>query len=68
LVDKYNDLVDRCNKQRRRLKHIFSKMHPVGGPIAASEGQEDEIIKHHKRGKFRPFRLLAITLTVRRSG
>jgi hypothetical protein len=51
LVNKYNELCDRYNK----LVHVFNRniamVKPVGRPIAASETQQEQILRHHKRGK-----------------
>jgi hypothetical protein len=51
LVDRFNDLVDRYNKLVRDFNHYAVRPQPVGRPIAASETQQKQIIKHHKAGK-----------------
>jgi septal ring factor EnvC (AmiA/AmiB activator) len=51
LVDKYNDLLGRYNKLVDRFNRNIAKVNPVGRPIAASEAQQAQIIKHHKQGK-----------------
>jgi hypothetical protein len=51
LVDRINDLRDRYNKLVGRFNRNIAKVNPVGRPIAASETQQAEIVKHHKRGK-----------------
>jgi hypothetical protein len=50
LVDKFNDLVDRYNKLVGNYNRYAVAPQPVGRPIAASEAQQAEIAKHHKRG------------------
>jgi hypothetical protein len=51
LIDKFNDLIDRHNKLVRDFNHYAVPPQPVGRPIAASEAQQAQIIKHHKAGK-----------------
>jgi hypothetical protein len=41
---RYNKLVDRFNRN-------IAKVQPVGRPLAASEAQQAQIVKHHKAGK-----------------
>jgi len=50
LVDKFNDLLDDYNKLVRRFNR-HALVQPVGRPIAASEAQQAQIIRHHKAGK-----------------
>jgi uncharacterized coiled-coil protein SlyX len=50
-IDEFNDLVDRYNKLVRDFNHYAVRPQPVGRPIAASETQQKQIIKHHKAGK-----------------
>jgi hypothetical protein len=51
LVDKFNDLIERYNKVVRDFNHYAVVPQPVGRPIAASEAQQAQIVKHHKAGK-----------------
>jgi hypothetical protein len=51
LVDKYNDLITGYNKLVDSFNRNIAKVNPIGRPIAASEAQQVEIAKHHKRGK-----------------
>jgi hypothetical protein len=51
LIDSNNDLVNRHNKLVGRFNRNIATVNPVGRPIAASEAQQIEIVKHHKRGK-----------------
>jgi hypothetical protein len=51
LVDKYSDLIAGYNKLVRAFNHNIAMVNPVGRPIAASEAQQVEITKHHRRGK-----------------
>jgi hypothetical protein len=50
-LDKYIDLIDRHNKLVGIINRHIAKVNPIGRPIAASEAQQIEIRKHHKRGK-----------------
>jgi hypothetical protein len=49
--DKYNDLVARHNKLVGIVNRHIADLQPVGRPIAASEAQQAQILKHHKAGK-----------------
>jgi hypothetical protein len=51
LVDKHNDLIDRYNKLVGAFNRNIASVNPVGRPIAASEAQQEQIIRHHKRGQ-----------------
>jgi hypothetical protein len=51
LVEKYNDLIGRYNKLVGTFNRNIAVVNPVGRPLAASEAQQVEIVKHHKRGK-----------------
>jgi len=51
LFDSYQDLITRHNKLVRRFNRNIAVVNPVGRPIAASEAQQAQIIKHHKAGK-----------------
>ncbi len=51
LVDEFNDLADRYNRLVRDFNQYAVPPQPVGRPIAASEAQQAQIIKHHKAGK-----------------
>jgi hypothetical protein len=51
LIDKYNELLSRYNKLVRDYNHHAVVPQPVGRPIAASEAQQAEVAKHHKRSK-----------------
>jgi hypothetical protein len=46
-----NDLVDRYNKLICDFNRFAATPRSVGRPIAASEAQQAQIIKHHKAGK-----------------
>jgi lambda repressor-like predicted transcriptional regulator len=51
LFDDYNALVTRQNKLVRRFNANIASVQPVGRPIAASEAQQDRVLKLHKAGK-----------------
>jgi hypothetical protein len=48
LFDDYNALVTRQNKLVRRFNANIASVQPVGRPIAASEAQQDRVLKLHK--------------------
>jgi uncharacterized coiled-coil protein SlyX len=50
-IDKHIEMIDRYNKLVGRFNRNIANVNPVGRPIAASEAQQAEIIKHHRRGK-----------------
>ena len=50
LVDMHQDLISRYNKLVGIVNRNLA-MNPIGRPIAASEVQQQQIAKHHKRGK-----------------
>src|SRR6266478_6141041 len=51
LFDDYNALVTRQNKLVRRFNANVASVQPVGRPIAASEAQQDLVLKLHKAGR-----------------
>jgi hypothetical protein len=51
LVNRFNELVDRYNKLVRDFNQYAVPPKPVGRPLAASEAQQAQVIKHHKAGK-----------------
>jgi len=51
IIDRFNDLIGRYNKLVRDFNHYAVLPKPVGRPIAASEAQQAQIIKHDKAGK-----------------
>src|SRR6267378_5973222 len=51
LFDDYNALVTRQNKLVHRFNANIASVQPVGRPIAASEAQQDRVLKLHKAGK-----------------
>ena len=51
LFDDYNALVTRHNKLVRRFNANIASVQPVGRPIAASEAQQDRVLKLHKAGR-----------------
>jgi hypothetical protein len=51
LVDRNSELIDDYNKLVRSLNRNIAMVQPVGRPIAASEAQQAQILKHHKAGK-----------------
>jgi hypothetical protein len=51
LADEYNDLVGRHNKLVRCFNANIVRVQPVGRLIAASEAQQDRVLKLHKAGK-----------------
>jgi hypothetical protein len=51
LLDAYEDLRLRYNKVVNAFNRNIAVVNPVGRPIAASEMQQAQIIKHHKAGK-----------------
>jgi chromosome segregation ATPase len=51
LVDKFNDLIDRYNKLVGNYNRYAMAPQPIGRPIAASEAQQAEAAKHHRRGR-----------------
>ena len=53
LVGRFNNLIDRHNKLVRDFNQYAVTPQPVGRPIAASEQQQAQIIKHHKAGSRR---------------
>jgi hypothetical protein len=50
-VGKFNALRDRYNKLVRAFRRFAVPPQPVGRPVAASEAQQAQIVKHHKAGK-----------------
>ena len=51
LVAQYEDLRGRYNKLVRDFNQYAVPPKPVGRPLAASEAQQAQVIKHHKAGK-----------------
>jgi hypothetical protein len=51
LVEKHNDLRGRYNKLVGRFNRNIASVNPVGRPLAASEEQQAQIVRHHKAGK-----------------
>ena len=51
LVDQFDDLRIRYNKLVGTFNRNIARVQPVGRPVAASEAQQAQIIKHHKAGK-----------------
>jgi len=51
LFNQHNDLISRYNKLVRRFNANIVRVQPVGRPIAASEAQQDRVLKLHKAGK-----------------
>jgi hypothetical protein len=51
VVEKYSDLIARYNKLVGRFNRNIARVNPVGRPLAASEEQQAQIIRHHKAGK-----------------
>jgi hypothetical protein len=51
LVNRFNELIDRYNKLVRDFNQYAVPPKPVGRPLAASEAQQAQVIKHHKAGK-----------------
>jgi hypothetical protein len=51
LVDQYENLRGRYNKLVGDFNRYAVPPRPVGRPIAASEAQQAQIIKHHKAGR-----------------
>jgi chromosome segregation ATPase len=51
LVDQYEDLRLRYNKLVGSFNRNIAMVQPVGRPLAASEAQQAQIIRHHKMGK-----------------
>src|SRR5258706_8078817 len=51
LFNEHNDLISRYNKLVRRFNANIVRVQPVGRPIAASEAQQDRVLKLHKAGK-----------------
>jgi hypothetical protein len=51
LVEKHNGLIDRHNKLVGRFNRNIASVNPVGRPMATSEAQQAEILKHHKAGR-----------------
>jgi hypothetical protein len=64
LVDQYENLRGRYNKLVGDFSRYAVPPQPVGRPIAASEAQQAQIIKHHKTG--RSTRWIAEELTLSR--
>jgi hypothetical protein len=51
LVDKHNDLITRYNKLVGRFNRNIARVNPVGRPMATSEAQQAQLLKHHKAGR-----------------
>jgi uncharacterized coiled-coil protein SlyX len=51
LIGKYNDLVARHNKLVGIVNRHIARLNPPGRPMATSEVQQAEILKHHKTGR-----------------
>lgn len=51
LADQYEDLRLRYNKLVGSFNRNIATVQPVGRPLAASEAQQAQIIRHHKAGK-----------------
>ena len=51
LFDDYNALITRHNKLVRRFNANIASVQPVGRPIAASEAQQDRVLRLHKAGR-----------------
>jgi hypothetical protein len=51
LFDDYNELATRQNKLVRRFNANIASVQPVGRPIAASDAQQDRVLKLHKAGR-----------------
>src|SRR6267143_2194893 len=51
LFNEHNDLISRYNKLVRRFNANIASVQPVGRPIAASEAQQDRVLKLHKAGR-----------------
>jgi hypothetical protein len=51
LFEDYSALVTRHNKLVRRFNANIASVQPVGRPIAASEAQQDRVLKLHKAGR-----------------
>ena len=51
LVAQYEDLRGRYNRLVRDFNQYAVPPKPVGRPLAASEAQQAQVIKHHKAGK-----------------
>ena len=49
LVGKFNDLIDHYNKLVRDYNQYAMPPQPVGRPIAASEAQQAQVLKHTSR-------------------
>ena len=62
----FNDLVDRYNKLVRDYNQYAMPPQPVGRPIAASEAQQAQVLKHHKAGKSARWIAEEMTLSRRR--
>jgi hypothetical protein len=50
-ADAHHDLVVRYNKLVRRFNANIARVNPIGRPLATSEGQQAQILKHHKAGR-----------------
>jgi DNA-binding NarL/FixJ family response regulator len=50
LINRHNDLISRYNKVVDRFNRNIARVNPVGRPIAASVAQQEQIVRHHKRG------------------
>jgi hypothetical protein len=51
LLEAYDELGSRYNKLVGRFNRNIAAVQPVGRPIAASEAQQAQILKHHKAGR-----------------
>ena len=51
LVEKYNEPIARHNQVLGRFYRNIAAVNPVGRPMATSEAQQAEILKHHKAGR-----------------
>jgi hypothetical protein len=51
LVDQYEDLRLRYNKLVGSFNRNIATVNPVGRPVAASDEQQAQIVRHHKAGR-----------------
>ena len=50
-IDDYEELRAKYNKLVGRFNKHIARLQPIGRPLAASEAQEADVLKRHKRGE-----------------
>src|SRR6516162_2805026 len=51
LVDRHHELIADYNKLVGIINRHIAMVNPVGRPIAASEDEQQDVVRHHRQGK-----------------